>query len=106
MRFLVICIAAAVGLTACGQAAGARQARGETAVPTLEVRSPRQVRVYTGTPPRCPVRDAGTVWGRSYRDLQTAAYRLRANAVLVDQHQYGGQMTGMALQFTRADCQR
>ncbi len=101
---VIVCLAA-LALTACGQARGTRETN---TVPTLEVRSPRHVRVYMQGVPRCPFREVGTVSGRNYRELQQHAYRLRANAVILDAgSQYSNSgYSASAVQFTRADCQQ
>ena len=92
-----------MAVAACGQARGNRQAQ----IPTLEPRNERSIRVYNHETPRCGFREVGSVSGRTYRDIQAAAYRLRANAVILSAAGFGATpLTGMAIQFTRADCQR
>lgn len=90
-------------LAACGPARGSQMAN----VPTLEPRSERYIRVYEGTTPRCGFREVGPVSGQDYRAVQSAAFRLRANAVILDPQsaRVGGVVSGMAVAFTRADCQ-
>ena len=110
MRHLV-CLAAALALTACGTAASAEPSarRGPSAVPSLEPRSESAVRIYNGTTPRCGFRDLGNVSGRNYRDLQSRAFRMHANAVILDPQRSnagGVGLSGMAVAFTRADCQQ
>lgn len=98
----------AVVLAACGPGrSGPRTAD----VPTLEPRNANAVQVYERGPPRCGFREVGTVSGSTYRDLQSAAFRLHANAVIVDPQGGAGRignsvMTATAVAFTRADCQQ
>ena len=107
MRLSLVCLAALAALTACGPARGARQSN---AVPTLEPRSANSVRIYQGAVPRCGFREVGMVSGRTYRDLQSVAYRLHANAVILDPQVGSGRigggpgLSGTAVAFTRADC--
>jgi hypothetical protein len=103
MRISILGIAAAVAFAACGPA----QSGPPSDVPSLEPRSPRSVRIYRGTTPRSGFRHLGTVAGRTFRDLQARAYQMHANAVILDNGGYGdaGYARGMAVAFTRADCQ-
>jgi hypothetical protein len=105
MRLPLVCLAALAALTACGPARGARETN---AVPTLEPRSERFIRVYEGTTPRCGFREVGPVSGGDYRAVQSAAFRLHANAVILDPQsaRVGGVLSGTAVAFTRADCQQ
>lgn len=102
MRPAILVLAAALALAACGPVPPASK------VPTLEPRSEDAIRVYQGTTPRCGFRDVGNVAGRDYRELRSRAFRLRANAVILDpQRASGGYgLSGMAVAFTRADCQQ
>jgi hypothetical protein len=104
MRASIVCLAAlAVG--ACTPAPS--RTRSTSYMPTLDVRTPGHVRVYTQGMPRCPVRDVGTVAGLTYEDLQTQAFRLRANAVILETgsaYSNSGH-SGLAVQFIRSDCQ-
>lgn len=77
-------------------------------VPTLEPRNERAIRIYDGTSPRCGFRVVGDVAAANYRDLQARAFRLHANAVILNPQRPdgGGGMSGMAVAFTRADCQQ
>lgn len=103
MRIPIAFLAAALTLAACG----ARQER----TGSVEPHSARSVRLYGSVLPRCPYREVGTVTGRMARDIQTAAFAMRANAVLLDSadpdtRRGGGPLAGMAIQFLRADCRR
>lgn len=102
-KHLLACLAL-LALAACGPARGSETAD----VPTLEPRGERFVRVYEGTTPRCGFREVGPVSGRDYRAVRSAAFRLRANAVILDPQsaRVGGALSGMAVAFTRADCQQ
>ena len=103
MRISTVTLAVVMAAAACGQARGNRQAQ----IPTLEPRSERSIRVYNHETPRCGFREVGSVSGDTYRDLQAAAFRLRANAVILSAAGYNAMpLTGMAVQFTRADCQQ
>ena len=104
MRLSIVGIALAAALGACGSA----QSAPPSDVPTLEPRSARAVRIYSGTTPRGGFRDLGTVTGRTYRDLQARAFQMHANGVILDNAGYGqaGYTQGMAIAFTRADCQQ
>ncbi|HEU0301728.1 MAG TPA: hypothetical protein VFR37_19905 [Longimicrobium sp.] len=105
MRPVIVCLAA-LAVAACTPAVS-RTHQGESTAPTLDVRSPRHVRLYVEGAPRCPFREVATVVGRSYRELQEHAYRLRANAVILETGgRYGNaNIPASAVQFTRADCQ-
>ncbi|MBW3571190.1 MAG: hypothetical protein KY467_08790 [Gemmatimonadetes bacterium] len=107
MRASIVCLAA-LALAACGPPRSIRESRG----PTLEPRSARAIRVYEHAVPRWPYRDVGRVSGRSYREFQSAAFRLRANAVILEPRRPGtlggsdGTRAGTAVAFTRVDCQQ
>lgn len=102
-RHLLACLAL-LALAACGPARSSEMAD----VPTLEPRSERFIRVYEGTMPRCGFREVGPVSGGDYRAVQSAAFRLHANAVILDPQsaRVGGVLSGTAVAFTRADCQQ
>lgn len=103
IRRAIVTLAVLTAAAACGPARGARQSQ----VPTLEPRGSNYVRVYANETPRCGFREVGSVTGDSYRDIQAAAFRLRANAVILSTAGYNAMpLTGMAVQFTRADCQQ
>lgn len=108
MRLSLVCLAALAALAACGPARGVRQARLEGAVPTIEPSSPNEIWVLENRMPRCPVREMGRVSGRNYRALQEAAFRLKANVVILEPEGVteGGVRTGSAVQYTRADCKQ
>lgn len=104
MRAAIVCLA---GLAVAACAPAPSRTRSVDTVPTLEVRSPRHARLYVEGVPRCPFREVATVAGNNHRELQAHAYRLRANAVILET---GGRysnanISGSAIQFTRADCQ-
>jgi hypothetical protein len=103
MRISLGCLAAAAALTAC---APAQPGRGTTSVPALEPSSPNAIWVLEHRTPRCPFREVGRVSGRTYRQLQDAAFRLHANAVIMEPEgsNQGGIRYGTAVQYTRADC--
>lgn len=103
MRVFPVCLAALAALTACGPAHGMRQA---SSVPTIEPGSPNAIWVLEHRTPRCPFREVGRVSGRTYRQLQDAAFRLHANVVIMEPEgsNQGGVRYGTAVQFTRADC--
>lgn len=102
MRIPIALLAAALTLAACG----ARQER----TATLEPRTPSSIRLYGSTLPRCPYRELGTVNGRYARDIRSAAFGLRANAVLLDRQAPGSMgympLSGTAIQFLSVDCRR
>lgn len=103
MRLSLLSLAAAAALAACGPGRA-----GETsAVPSLEPRSPSRIMVYQGSTPRCGFRQVGTVVGQTYREIQAAAFRLRANAVILEpQNQTRANiLEGAAVQFTSPGCQ-
>lgn len=106
MQISFVCLAALLALTACGPARGVREARLAGAVPTLEPGSPNEIWVLENRMPRCPVREMGRVSGRDYRALQNAAFRLKANVVILEPEGMteAGIRTGNAVQYTRADC--
>jgi hypothetical protein len=103
MRIVLVSLGIVMALAACGPA----QSGPPSDIPTLEPRSARFVRIYRSTTPRCGFRDLGTVAGRTPRDLQARAFQVHANAVILENAGYGdgGYMRGMAVAFTRADCQ-
>ena len=102
MRFTFVCLGAVVALAACGPAHGARDRDRD---PSQEVRSPREIRIYVNSRPRCAYREVGEVMGRSYGELRTAAFRLSANAVIVKQERYQRVgVEGTAVRFTSAGC--
>lgn len=77
MRAPVLCIVTCLVLTsACIRGSAPSSATGPARASA--------VRVYNRTVPRCPVREVGPVQGRTIRELQQAAMRLRADAVLMD----------------------
>lgn len=104
MRISLVCLAALAALTACGPARGVRQAN--SSVPTIGPGSPTGIWVLENRMPRCPVRDMGRVWGRDYRALQNAAFRLKANVVILEPEgaNHATVRYGTAVQYTRADC--
>jgi hypothetical protein len=103
MRYALALLTAA--LAACGPGRSSNTPN----VPTLEPRSENSIRIYRGTVPRCGFREVGTVSGSNYRDLQSQAFRLHANAVILDPQGGAGRIggtgtSGTAVAFTRADC--
>jgi hypothetical protein len=105
MRAAIVCLAA-LALTACTPA---KPRPASDHVPSLEVRNPSHIPIYEGSAPRCPFREVGSVAGQTRREIQGAAFRLRANAVIlepVNQLRPGGVMQRVAVQFTSAACQR
>lgn len=94
-----IAFLAALALAACGQARGARET---TTVPTLEVRSPREVRLFIGQMPRCGFREVGRVANGPYRQMREEAFRLRANALIIQRY---ASDQAIAVQFTSPACQ-
>ncbi|HEU0301726.1 MAG TPA: hypothetical protein VFR37_19895 [Longimicrobium sp.] len=102
MRFSLVCLGIAMAFASCGPARGARDLGRD---PSLAVRSPREVRIYLNSEPRCGYREAGTVMGRSYGELRTAAFRLGANAVIVERERYHRVgVEGAAVRFTFPRC--
>ncbi|HEX2210038.1 MAG TPA: hypothetical protein VHG93_20345 [Longimicrobium sp.] len=106
MRLSIVSFAVAVMLAACGPAVAP-----PSDVPSLEPRNADAVRIYWNRVPRCGFRDVGNVSGRDYRDLKARAFRMHANAVILDAQHSGGRgggagLSGMAVAFTRADCQQ
>ncbi len=87
--------------------AGCGPSLGDPREPTLQPRNERSVRLYLHTVPRCPFRDVGGVWGRTYRDIRSAAFRLHANAVLLEPVAAANEvrLQGTAVQFTSVECQ-
>ena len=104
MRLSLASLGALIALAACGAATSAPP----SGVPTLEPRNERSIRIYDGTTPRCGFRVVGDVAAANYRDLQARAFRLHANAVILNQQAANGSggVSGMAVAFTRADCQQ
>lgn len=104
MRWFLASLGALVAAAACGPAVSAPPSD----VPTLEPRNEQAIRIYDGTAPRCGFRVVGDVAAANYRDLQSRAFRLHANAVILNPRRAdgGGGVSGMAVAFTRADCQQ
>lgn len=104
MRLSLVAPGIAMVLAACGAA----QSAPPSGVPTLEPRNEDAIRLYEGSTPRCGFRVVGNVAGRDYRELKSRAFRLHANAVILDPMQPSGSggPSGMAVAFTRADCQQ
>ena len=101
MRLLNVTLAAAVLLAACG---GPVRSNG---VHELAPKNERYIRLFDHSIPQCPFREVGTVSGRTYREIQAAAFRLHANAVILEPAPATQQArSGSAVQYTRADCQR
>lgn len=100
MRLSLVGLGIAMALTACGPIDPPSNA------PTLEPRSERHIRFYQGTQPRCGVRDLGHIEAEAFRELQSRAFRMRANAVIMDPRtsRGSGGFSGMAVAFTRVDC--
>jgi hypothetical protein len=101
MRISVVCLGVVLALAACGPIDPPSNA------PTLQPRSERHVRFYQGTQPRCGVRDLGHIEAGTFRELQSRAFRMHANAVILDPRTSRGTggFSGMAVAFTRVDCQ-
>lgn len=98
MRVSLLC--AALALAACGPVTS----RG---VHELAPKSDREIRLYDHQMPECPFREVGGVSGRTYREIQLAAFRLHANAVLLEPAPATQQArSGTAVQFTNPDCRR
>src|SRR5687767_8449668 len=102
MRIPIVFLAAAMTLAACG----ARQVR----TASLEPRTIGSIRPYGSSLPRCPYHELGYVTGRRVHDLKSAAFAMRANAVLLEPvlegRGTGGPLTGMAIRFDSVDCRR
>jgi hypothetical protein len=103
MRLPIALLAAAVTLAGCG----ARQDR----TASLEPASPSHIRIYGRYLPRCQYRELGVVSGRMISDVRSAAFAMRANAVLMEPGDNGPAaggtpLTGTAIQFLSADCRR
>jgi hypothetical protein len=103
MRLSLVSLGVAMALAACGPSGTP-----PSNTPSLEPRSAGAVRIYQGVMPRCGYRELGQVAGRDYRDLQSRAFSLRANAVILDPQSSKGApvYAGMAVAFTRVDCQQ
>jgi hypothetical protein len=101
MRTSLACLALMAALAGCGPSLG------DPREPTLRPRNERYVRLYLHTIPRCPFREVGGVWGRTYRDIRSAAFRLHANAVLLEPGAASNEarLQGTAVQFTNVECQ-
>lgn len=103
MRFSLVCLGIAMAFTACGPARGVSSLDRD---PSLAVRSPGEIRIYTRSAPRCGYRELGKVMGRGYGELRTAAFRLQANAVIVERERYQRVgVEGTAVRFIFAGCQ-
>lgn len=96
MRALLLFVALAT-LAACGSSAPP---------PPNAGLNPRYVRFYESRLPECPVRDVGTVWGRSLRELRRAAISLRAHAVILNRRNPDSTepYEGSAVVFVREGC--
>jgi hypothetical protein len=103
MRRSLVSLGVAMVLAACGPATPP-----PNDIPSLEPRNEDAIRIYSGTTPRCGFREVGQVSGMNYRQLRSHAFRLRANAIILDPQRFGGGVgtSGMAVAFTRADCQQ
>ncbi|WP_420127554.1 hypothetical protein [Longimicrobium sp.] len=102
MRISILFLAAAMTLAGCGTRQGPAA--------RLEPRSASSIRIYQNQLPTCPFRDVGHVQGRGIQDVQLAAYRLHANAVLMEAVEGaprdGVPIIGTAIQFLSVDCRR
>lgn len=105
MRNHLVCLTT-LALAAC--AGTPSRAPDMATVPTLDVRRPRDVRLYLQGVPECPFREVAIIAGRNYRELQDRAFQLRANAVILETgaRNTNGPYSASAVQFTRPDCQR
>jgi hypothetical protein len=101
MRIPIVFLAAALSLAACSQRPPARGA---------EPGSASSVLLYDNEVPECPYREAGVVSGRTVRDIKSAAFAMRANAVLLEPSpgvSRGGQpLEGTAIQFLSVNCRK
>jgi hypothetical protein len=83
----------ALALAACGPA-------------NTPARSPhphaREVRIYQDRFPRCDVRTVGSVRGRTHRDIERAAARLYADAVVLEPGTK--PLQGVAVVFVHEGC--
>lgn len=101
MRAFNATLAAALLLAACGGPVRS------SAVHELAPRNERYIRLFDHSLPQCPFREVGAVSGRGYREIQAAAFRLHANAVILEPAPPTQQArSGSAVVYTRADCQR
>jgi hypothetical protein len=103
MRIPIVLVAAALTLAACG----ARQPR----LLSVEPQTSGSVRLYASSMPRCQFRELGYVTGRRADDIKSAAFAMRANAVLLEpaepnSRRSGGPYAGTAIQFLSANCRR
>jgi hypothetical protein len=101
MRISIAILAAVLSLAACSK-------RPLTRGP--EPGSASSVLLFDNEVPECPYREAGSVSGRTVRDIKSAAFAMRANAVLLEPSpgvSRGGQpLEGTAIQFLSANCRR
>jgi hypothetical protein len=102
MRIPIVLLAAALTLAACG----ARQPRPLS----VEPQTSGSVRLYANSLPRCQFRELGYVTGRRTDDIKSAAFAMRANAVLLEPVEGGRRsdapLAGTAIQFLSANCRR
>lgn len=99
MRAPLLFLALAAFAAACGSG---------SSPPRSGPSTPREVRVYQSSLPRCPVREVGSVRGRTLRDIRRAAMQLRAHAVLLDRRNPDSTEPheGSAVVFLREGCYR
>jgi hypothetical protein len=101
MRISIAILAAVLTTVACSQQPPSRG---------VEPSSARYVLLLSNDVPECPYRELGTVTGRTARDIRTAAFAMRANAVLLDATpgvtRGGEPYAGTAIQFLSRDCRR
>jgi hypothetical protein len=100
MRTSLVCLAAVTALAACGG-----PLRSHTVSP-LATSRPSGIWILENRTPRCPVREVGRVSGPTWRALQNAAFRLKADAVILEPEGGNSRVVryGTAVQYTRADC--
>jgi hypothetical protein len=100
MRIPIALVAAAVTLAACG----ARQER----TASLEPATANSVRLFGNIMPQCPFVELGYVTGRMATDIKSAAFSMRAHAVILERvdesSTRGGPLAGTAIQFTDPHC--
>jgi hypothetical protein len=100
MRIPIALFAAAMTLAACG----ARQEH----IASLEPATANSVQLLGNIMPQCPFVELGYVTGSMASDIKSAAFSMRAHAVILERVDESstrrGPLAGTAIQYTNPDC--